>query len=60
MLSRESLVELPRVLAREAFGVEEGEVAFPIVLDWADHPYSLSDPSRQWHRKRVVELRRDT
>jgi hypothetical protein len=45
MLSRESLVELLRVLAREAFGVEEDKVAFPIVLDQADHPYGLSNPS---------------
>jgi hypothetical protein len=45
MLSRESLVELLCVLAREAFGVKEGEIAFPIILDQADHPYGLSDPS---------------
>jgi hypothetical protein len=33
MSPRESLIKLLRVLAREAFGVEESEVAFPIVLD---------------------------
>jgi hypothetical protein len=33
MSSREGLVELLRVLAGEAFGVEEGEVALPVVLD---------------------------
>jgi hypothetical protein len=32
MLSQESLVELPRVLAGEAFGVKEGEAAFPIAF----------------------------
>jgi len=45
MLPWESLVELPRILAREAFGVEEGEVALPVVLNQADHAYGLSDPS---------------
>jgi hypothetical protein len=50
MLSWESLVELPRVLARETFGVKEGEIAFLIVLDQADHPYGLSDPS-SWRRR---------
>jgi hypothetical protein len=45
MLPWERLVELPRILAREAFGVEEGEVALPVVLDQADHAYGLSDPS---------------
>jgi hypothetical protein len=45
MSSWERLIELPRVLAGEAFRVEESEVAFPIVLNEADHPYGLSDPS---------------
>jgi hypothetical protein len=45
MSSWERLIELPRVLAGEAFGVEEGEVALPVVLDQTDHPYGLSDPS---------------
>jgi hypothetical protein len=45
MLSWESLAELPCVLIRKAFGVEESEVAFTIVLDQADHPYDLLDPS---------------
>jgi hypothetical protein len=45
MLPWESLVELPRILAREASRVEEGEVALLVVLDQADHAYGLSDLS---------------
>jgi hypothetical protein len=29
----ECLIELPRILAGEAFGVEEGKVALPVILD---------------------------
>jgi hypothetical protein len=33
MSSWERLIELLRILAGKAFGVEEGEVALPVVLD---------------------------
>ena len=43
-MSWESLVELLRILAREAFGVEDGEVALLIVLNQTDYPYDLPNP----------------
>jgi hypothetical protein len=48
------LVELPRILAREAFGVEDGEVALPIVLNQTDHPYDLPNPLSWWYGQYAV------
>jgi hypothetical protein len=39
------LIELLRILAGEAFRVEEGKVALLVILDQTDHSYGLSDPS---------------
>lgn len=54
MSSRESLIEFPRILAREASGIKESWVALPIVVDQPDHTSGFSDPSGCWCSKCAI------